>query len=192
MSAPGKSTIALVTGRKESGKTWLVKRGLARARRFVVWDVRGEYADPERGVAGARLWTDLRAWRDHLLAGGTIEREVFACPSSQFDAWCRWVFATGNLLVVVEELSRYTTTGRATEALLDFFDRSRHAGIDLIATTARVGAVPKSLRTQVDELLVAKTTEPEDLAYLTSWLGGPAVAQRVRDLQPLSFLRYRL
>lgn len=190
MNLPGESTIALVCGRKQSGKTRLVKRGLARLARFVVWDVKGEYADPERGVPGARLWTDLGAWRAHLLAGGTIEREVFACRASQFNAWCSWVYATGHLCVVIEELGRYCPNGRPSPALADLFDRSRHAHVDLIVTSSRPALVPKSLRAQVDELLVSRMTEPDDCAYLTSWLGGPAVV-RVRELQPSTFLRAR-
>jgi len=190
MNIPGESDIVLIAGRKQSGKTWLVKRGLARVARWVVWDVKGEYADPSRGVAGARLWTDLRAWRAHLLAGGTIEREVFACPSSQFLAWCRWVFQTGNLLVVIEELSRYCTSAKPPPALLDLFERSRHAHLDLIATTARVARVNVDIRSQVDQVLLARHSEPNDCAYIADWLGEPTVA-RIRDLQPLRFVRIR-
>ncbi len=190
MNAPGRSTIALVAGRKESGKTRLVKRGLTRVARFVVWDIRGEYAHPELGVAGARLWTDLRAFFSHLRAGGSVEREVFACPSRQFETWCKWIVATTGLVVVVEELGRHCANGRARPALMDLFERSRHFNLDLIATTARLGRVPIDLRVQVDELLVSRHSEPTDCAYIESWLGGPARA-RIETLQPGRFLRLR-
>lgn len=191
MSAPGKSTIALVAGHKGSGKTRIVKRGLARIARFVVWDLRGEYACPPYGVAGARLWTDVRAFFQHLLDGGTIEREVFACPSAQFDAWCAWVFKTGNLVVVIEELGRHcASNGKVRAALLDLFERSRHCNVDLIVTTARIARVPIDLRIQVDELLLSRHVEPNDCAYIESWLGGPA-ATRVTSLQPGHFVRLR-
>lgn len=190
MNAPGQSTIVLVCGRKGAGKSKLIKRGLRRLRRFVAWDVRGEYCASQHGIAGARLWTDLRAWRAHLLAGGTIEREVFSCPSAQFKAWCAWVFATGRLTVVIEELGRHCSNGRASPELLDLIERSRHAHIDLIATTARLERVPKDIRAQVDELLVPSMSEPNDVAYLQSWLGESVVA-RVRFLQPNRFLRIR-
>jgi hypothetical protein len=187
---PGRSNIALVVGKKEAGKSRLIKRGLSRVSRFVVWDIKGEYADAQYGVAGARVWQDLAHWRDHLLGGGTIEREAFACPASQFDAWCRWVFATGNLTAVIEELPRYCNGSKPRASLADLFDRSRHAHIDLICSASRVALVPVSLRIQVDELVLSRLTEPNDCAYLESWLGGPTVA-RVRSLAPNTFLRIR-
>jgi len=190
VTAPSESTIALVIGPKQSGKSYLVKRGLGRLTRFVVWDVKGEYADPQLGVRDARLWTSLRAWREHLLAGGKVQREVFACPEREFEPWCRWVMATGNLVVVVEELSRYCTGNRPPPFLDDLFNRSRHFPIDLIATTARPTRVFPDLRSQVDEAIVARMSEPNDLAYLTEWLGEPAVA-RIRQLEPLRFIRTR-
>jgi len=190
VTAPSESEIALVIGRKASGKSYLVKRGLARLRRFVVWDVKGEYTDPKIGVPGARLWHSLRAWREHLLAGGTIEREVFSCRDSEFPAWCRWCVKTGNLVVVVEELSRYCKGNVPPPYLDDLFNRSRHAPLDLICTTARPTRVFSDLRSQVDVALVARMSEPNDCAYLTEWLGEPAVT-RIRDLQPLRFVRVR-
>lgn len=187
-AAPTPSTIALVAGRKSSGKTRVVKRGLARVARWVVWDVRGEYADPLTGVAGARLWTDLRDFFAHLRAGGSIAREVFACPSAQFDVWCKWVARTGSLVVVIEELGRHCQGGRVRASLLDLVERSRHHAIDLIATTSRVARVPIDLRVQVDELLLARHVEPTDCAYLASWLGQSASA-RAQTLKPGTFVR---
>jgi len=184
--APGPSTIALVIGKKASGKTTLVRRGLARLPRWVAWDVRGELAS----IQGARLWTDLAAWRDHLLDGGRIEREVFACPSAQFDAWCRWIYATRHLFVVMEEIGRYCASGRAPRGLADLIDRSRHCHVDLVFTTSRPVLVPASIRTQVDELLVSRVGAPTDCDYLKSWLGGPAV-ERAKALPQNHFLRFR-
>lgn len=190
MSAPSKSEITLVIGRKESGKSTLIKRGLARVRHFVVWDVKGEYADPQVGVPGARLWTSMRAWREHLLAGGTIEREVFHCPERVFAPWCRWIAQTSNLLVVIEELSRYCVGQRPPPHLADLFERSRHIPIDLVCTTAKPTRVFSDLRSQVDAAIVARMSEPNDIAYLTEWLGEPAVT-RIRNLEPLRFIRIR-
>lgn len=190
MNAPSRSTIALVAGKKESGKTRLVKRGLALVTRWVAWDIKGEYALTTVGVPGARCWFDLREFFMHLRSGGIVEREVFACPSTQFNTWCKWVARTGNLVVVIEELGRHCANGRVPPPLFDLFDRSRHLPIDLIVTTARVERVPKDLRAQVDELLLSRHSEPTDLAYLESWLGGPA-RLRVETLQPGHFLRFR-
>ncbi len=190
MTAPSTSEIVLVIGPKESGKSWLVKRGLGRVRRFVVWDVKGEYADARLGVLGARLWTSVRAWRQHLLDGGTIEREVFHCSGREFPAWCRWVAETGNLLVVIEELGRYCRGAVPPPYLDDLFNRSRHAPLDLICTTARPKRVFLDLRAQVDTAVVARMREPKDIAHLTEWLGEPAVA-RIQQLEPLRFIRIR-
>lgn len=184
MNAPTSSRIALVVGRKGSGKSSLIKRGLERVQRWVVWDLRGEYAALPR----ARLWTDLADFRAHVVDGGDVEREVFACPASQFEAWCRWVYATGNLLVVIEELNRYAGAGPAGNALGDLFDRSRHAGIDLIAASPRIAEVPTSLRAQVDDLLCSRLSLPNDLAYLAAWV-GPILSARVSQLPEHRFLR---
>lgn len=190
--APSKSRIELVIGGKGAGKSTIVKAGVARTcKQAVVWDLAGEYADPKIGIPGARLWTDLAQFRDHLLDDGEIGIEVFACPRSQFRAFCRWVYLTGDLFVVIEELARYCSAGRPSEELADLFDRSRHARIDLVCASSRLAEISKSLVHQADELVTATCTEPNDVDYLKRWLGHSAAA-RVRTLPPHSFLRIRL
>ena len=187
MNAPGESRIALVVGKKGSGKSRMLKRGLPLySRPWVVWDVRGEYA----GLPGARLWTDLAHFRAHLERGGDVRREVFACAEVQFPAWCRWVFKRGRLLVVVEELTRYCAAGKAPPHLADLFDRSRHARLDLVFTTAAIAEVPTSLRRQIDDLVLSRITLPGDVQYVRDWL-GERLARRTRRLPPSTFLRVR-
>lgn len=183
--------ISLVIGKKGSGKSSRIKRGLAKVPNWVVWDLRGEYAHPTEGVAGARLWTDFGEFLNHLLDGGEVKREVFACPVRQFEAWCRWVYLTGNLLAVIEELPRVCPGGTAPAALEDLLDRNRHAGVDLVCAASRTAGIPKSLPHQADELLCAQQREPNALRYLSDWLGERAAA-RIRALPTYSFLRIRL
>lgn len=191
MSAPGDSTIAIVLGAKGQGKSFRIKRGLSRLEQWVAWDFKGEYADARVGVAGARLWTDLADWREHLLEGGDVRREVFVCPRRQFPAWCRWVAETGDLFVVIEELNRYCSSGRPSDELLDLFDRSRHSRLDLVCAAPRLAEISKDLVHQADELVTARMTEPNDVAYLRKWI-GPRGAERVRALPDQHFLRIRL
>jgi hypothetical protein len=191
VTAPGDSRIVVVLGSKGQGKSFHIKRGLARVPQWVVWDFKGEYADKSVGVAGARLWTDVAAWREHLIGGGDLQREVFACPRRQFPAWCRWVAETGDLLVVVEELNRYCSAGRPIDELLDLFDRSRHAHLDLVCAAPRLAGISKDLVHQADEIVTAQVTEPNDVAYLREWIGTRG-AERVRTLQHQHFLRIRL
>lgn len=183
--------IFLVIGKKGSGKSSRIKRGLALVPSFVVWDLRGEYAHPTAGVPGARLWTDMAAFFRHLLDGGEIGREVFACPVWQFETWCKWVFETGNLVAVIEELPRVCPGGTAPAALADLLDRNRHAAVDLICAASRTAGIPKSVPDQADELICATQREPNAVRYLAGWLGDAAAA-RIRALQPFSFLRIRL
>lgn len=191
MIAPGDSRIVVVLGSKGQGKSYRIKRGLARVPQWVAWDYKGEYADRRVGVAGARLWTDLAEWREHLVNGGDVRREVFACPRRQFLSWCRWVTETGDLLVVVEELNRYCGAGRPPDELLDLFDRSRHAHIDLVCAAPRLAGISKDLVHQADELVSAQVTEPNDVAYIREWI-GPRGAERLRALPDQNFLRIRL
>lgn len=184
MNKPVDVTTCLVIGPKGSGKSFIVKRGLAKVARWVAWDLKGEYAS----VPGARLWKDLRDFARMLEQGGKVKREVFACNRSQFDAWCTWVYQTGNILAVIEEIGRHCTAGSAPGPLQDLFDRSRHSAVDLIAIGPRIAQIPKALGHQADELLVFRSTMPNDLQYLGEWL-GPRAAERIRDLQDHHFLR---
>lgn len=183
--------ICLIVGRKGSGKSFRIKRGLAGVPVWVVWDLRGEYAHAEHGVSGARLWTDVRDFFRFLLAGGVVQREVFACPVWQFDAWATWVFETGNMLAVIEELPRVCSAGKSSPALDELLDRNRHAGVDLIAACSRTAGIPKSLVHQVDEVLVSQTREPNSLAYFRDWL-GEGWADQIATLETHSFLRIEL
>lgn len=191
MSAPGESRIVTVLGSHHQGKSYRIKRGLAKHAQCVVWDYKGEYARADIGVPGARLWTDLAQWRDHLLNGGDIRREVFACPRRQFPAWCRWVMETGDLLVVIEELNRYCNASSAPDHLLDLFDRSCHSRIDLVCAAPRLARIAKDLVHQSDELVSAQVSEPNDVAYIREWLGSRA-AERLRALPDKHFLRIKL
>lgn len=183
---PVDAKIAAVIGRKGSGKSFRVKRALAKWRRWVAWDLRGEYAE----IHGARLWHDVREFAKHLADGGTVEREVFACPAWQFDAWCKWVFETGDLVAIVEEVTRYVSPGHAPEPLQDLLDRNRHARVDLVLVAPRIAEIPKAVLHQADDVLCAQIELPADVAFLTKWK-GTAIAQRVAHLQPHEFLRIR-
>jgi hypothetical protein len=185
-SQPVDARIAVVIGRKGSGKSYRVKRALGSWRTWVAWDLRGEYAS----IAGARLWTDVRDFAKHLADGGTIGREVFACPAWQFEAWCRWVFETGDLYCVIEELGRYVSAGHAPAALADLFDRNRHARVWLVCVAARLAGIPKGLVHQADDFLSSSMELPADVDFLTKWK-GPAIATRVANLKPHEFLRIR-
>lgn len=189
--APGDSRIVVVLGSKGQGKSFRIKRGLSRVPQWVAWDFKGEYADAAKGVAGTRLWTDLVDWREHLLNGGDVRREVFVCPRRQFPAWCRWVSETGDLLVVIEELNRYCGSGRPIPELLDLFDRSRHSRVDLVCAAPRLAGISKDLVHQADEVVTAQVSEPNDVAYLREWIGSSG-AERVRSLPHQQFLRILL
>lgn len=180
------SRIALVIGRKASGKSKLVRRGLLDVPHWIVWDLKGEYAQ----LPGARLWTSLADWKEHCARGGELVREVFACSEHEFREWCRFAFNAGRVLVVIEELSRYCTGGAAPRELADLFDRGRHAGIDLIAVAPRLAGIPKGLAYQADDVLCARTSLPHDVAFLAEWLGDVA-ADFVCNLEPEHFARLR-
>lgn len=187
MSAkPVDARIAIVLGRKGSGKSTRVKAALAKWKRWVAWDLRGEYGE----IPGARTWHDVREFAAHLASGGTIEREVFACPAWQFEAWCRWVFETGDLVAVIEEITRYVSAGHAPAALQDLFDRNRHARVWLVCVGARLAGIPKGLVHQADDVCSASMELPADVDFLAKWK-GTAIAQRVANLQPHEFLRIR-
>jgi hypothetical protein len=187
VNLPGDSNIAVVVGSKGQGKSYRIKRLLAKVPQWVAWDYKGEYGH----IDGARVWHDVGAWREHLIDGGDVRREVFVCERRQFPAWCRWVTETGNLLVVIEELNRYCGAGKPPEHLLDLFDRSRHSPLDLVCAAPRLAEISKDLVHQADELLTAQMTEPNDVDYLRKWLGARA-AERVRALPDQHFLRIRL
>jgi hypothetical protein len=183
---PVDARIALIVGRKGSGKSTHVKRALGRWKRWVAWDLKGEYGE----VAGSRTWTDVRDFAAHLAQEGTIEREVFACPRWQFDAWCRWVFETGDLVAVIEELGRYVTSSWAPDPLQDLFDRNRHARVWLVTVAARLAEIPKGLVHQADDVCSARMDLPADVRFLAEWK-GPQIAERVHNLEPHQFLRIR-
>jgi hypothetical protein len=185
---PIDARILLTIGKKGSGKSTRTKRALAKQRRaWVAWDLKGEYGE----IDGARTWHDVREFNAHLQSGGDIQREVFACPAWQFDAWCRWVFTTGDLLVVVEELGRYCTSGHAPRSLQDLIDRNRHSRSDLVFVASRLQTIPKDVLHQGNDLLIAQTDLPRDLKFLADWK-GEHVAQRVANLKPHRFLHVEL
>ena len=181
------SQIEAFIGPKGSGKSYLAKQRIrveARKRRVLIFDLTGEYVPRGReGIPGLKTFNGTReflayARREPLIAGAYSVRGGWR----DFSAFCAFVYALGDCMVVFEELTALEEEIRKSRQWKDIENRSRHRRLDLLLVGHRPPSLPPRIRNQVDTFHVFKTLEPVDLAFWAQRAGDPTAADRVRAL----------
>jgi hypothetical protein len=113
--------------------------------RLLVWDPRAEYAEHVRLVA-----TPAGAVRAMVAAGAgrysIAVRPMVALPlEEQFSLVCRAAFASGDCVLVAEELSDVTSASRAPPAWRQCVTQGRHRGLHIIAAAQRPALIDKTI-----------------------------------------------
>jgi DNA helicase HerA-like ATPase len=176
------SKITVYVGPKGSGKSFSLKKFLRNERRrFVLFDSTGEYSSRgKEGIPGLRKHRSLSAFFDSVRGGQRIQKEAIRADWRTFEAFCRFAFEAGNMVVCIEEVGRFLTEASSSRAFRDLCERSRHVGVDVVLVVSRPTFIPPFARTQVDDWVVFKTQERTDLALYRSI--SSEAAERIPDL----------
>jgi hypothetical protein len=171
--------VELVFGRKGTGKSYSIKRGLDKMRPhapLVVFDFNREYhpdaPNPKDPIRGARLFRSL----DEFLAAqraqkGHIGRAVIWGSTEDFVRMCTFVYASGGMTFVLDELHVYVEPTQYPPIFKKLMYVGRHRRIDIIAAAWRPYGLPPFLRHAADEIRAFQTCEPRDLEWFRANCG---------------------
>ena len=164
--------VAVVLGRRGSGKTTLVKSRLDLFPRVLICDPNHEYEGraPD-GLSG--LYQLARSERKFRLVFrpplGVAEAEELEAV----DCLAEIAYRTGNLLLVVEEADRYTKHGKDTLPYLRLLiDQGRHNEIGVVMVARRPSRLPKDVIENASALYLFHIHEPHSQRYLAGIIGA--------------------
>jgi len=104
----------------------------------------------------------------------------------------QYVFACGNMVLLVDEVDLWLSHTRPSETLLSIIRYGRHRQIDLCAISQRPANVVRDLTAQADFIVMFQSTENRDVEYLAARIGRDS-AEMVRNLpqfKPLIYSAY--
>ena len=183
----------LFLGKSGSGKSSLMRFQAAGASRVLIHDPNGEAAWAQCGAviadrAGlARAMMAARfavVWRGAQAARG--DQDAVAA----FEFANRCALAAGGCLVLWDEVDRFVTPGRLPPAAYEMVNAGRHRGCRVFAASRRVRRVSRDLSANAGRIMIARMTEPSDLAWIKGTMGADAAAQAPR-LAPFHFLDWK-
>lgn len=166
--------VAVVLGRRGSGKTTLVKAKLAAFPRIIIVDPEHEY----QGTVCDKLS------KIYNLARTTLRFRLVYRPArglaskgelEAIDCLAQIAYTVGNLLLVIDEADRYARQGKDTLPYVRLLiDEGRHRDVGLIAVARRPGRIPKDLIENAGWLYLFHTHGAHSQKYLAGIIGAEA------------------
>lgn len=163
--------IGVVCGSSGSGKSVVIKKALVKAKRAIVWDIDDEYTGP-KGVPGMQRVTNMRELVTKL-AKSKAGKFAYVGKVTEFESWCRAVFAWGVCTAVAEELAGVTSPGKAPPGWHTLVSRGRKRGIALIAVTQRPAESDKTIMGNASFMRVGRLARAQDRKYMASEIDVP-------------------
>lgn len=182
MPVPGKASITLVCGASGSGKTaWLIQR-IRRAKRVVVWDMKGEYARDH----GFILLSDKSQLIDTLRRSRAGRFAFRSIVPADFDFFCRAAYAWGKCVVIAEELADVTAPGKAPLGWGMVVRRGRDRALEVYGVTQRPAESDKTIIGNATLMHCAMLPRFADRQYMAREMDYPA--EKITALQPLEWV----
>ncbi len=198
-----RASLAVVVGRRGSGKSELLRRASARRRRVVVLDLlHGEPVDVGEPLDLGVIVYDEDEYRDALREASSGDRwRIVVRPDTPEDA--RWV--VGALMPKDHGVAGYARAVRGVCVFSDEIDlwmpnhagidpavrssiaRGRHYAVKIIGATRRPAECHRDLSSQADVLVTFQQHEPRDIAWLDK-TGGRSFALAARTLGQYEYL----
>ncbi|WP_432209991.1 hypothetical protein [Marinobacter alkaliphilus] len=167
-----KAAIQVVCGSSGSGKSVTIKKRLQKEKRLIIWDVDDEYTG-EMGIPGCQRFTCLRQLADRLRTAKAGKFAYVGKPSD-FNNWCRLVFAWGYCAAVAEETAGVTSPAKAPEGWHTLVSRGRKRGIKpLVGVTQRPAESDKTIMGNCSSIQCGLLTRAKDRKYMADELDIP-------------------
>ncbi len=181
----------LVMGQRRCGKSHLTQNIQKLWPRKIVIDTLGEYSDGEI-VYSFHDFADTMT-RLHSMKQNNFTVNYQFDPESdssleEFDHILRLAYYFGNVQVTIDEIQLFSTPHSMPKWLTNCLLRGRHRNVSLIMTTQRPALLNKTIVSQCAHIFVGRTVEPNDLKYVSGFLGNQA--ERLIDIPERRFLYF--
>lgn len=174
--------IVTIFGKRGSGKSTLSKEYMVRLGGRVIFLSPVEYIT----ITHTEVWSvpELLEGLESLQPGQVLL--IRLADAETMDLVACHVIADGDgYTIVIDEIEKY----RFSRDLLDMIHYSRHFNINIITNTRRYADVPRLLTSQSDEILIAQTHEPRDIAYMKEFIDKESI-EKIPLLPQYHFLSY--
>lgn len=179
------ASIVAVLGASGSGKSAWIKRQIAKAPRLLIWDAMHEYGAHGQVVNElGRLCEILSSEKRFAVVFQPVPDT--AKRQQQFDLLCRIALATGNLMLVVEELRFVTKPSRAPVGWAQVCLTGRHKGLRVIGASQRPASIDKDFLGNATMIHCGRLVYPEDVRAVSRAGGIPEAA--IQALKPLDWI----
>lgn len=179
-----RADIAVICGKRRSGKSHFTKALIKGFKRRIIFDTNWEHDD-----MGAR--TSSFAGMQALWSRG-LTHVVFQPTSKEpdyFDAFMHEIMEKyRGVNVTIEEIENYETTHKTTVWFKRCLDIGRHRDIGLVCTVRRIPDMNASIGANADHIFVFKTHRPQDLELLSKWIGEEVY--KIQTAPEYSFVYY--
>lgn len=158
--------IEFICGSSGTGKSTCIKERIARERQVLVWDAKNEYGD----LPGFKTTHRAAEFVKLARAGGRV---AFAAPPSEFEFYCRVVWARAGCLNIVEELGAVTGIAKACGTWHLIVSQGRGYGIRTIGIAQRSAEVDKTLIGNLSLVHVRRLAFEADIVSAARLLNVP-------------------
>lgn len=169
-------------GRKGYGKSTLTSHLCKDYERVIVIDTLNEYKNLVEVNIG-----DL----NYFMKNEKFRIKIVPSNADHFDNIILELCDYENYLLVVDEVGFWQDSAGIPESFLNLVRFGRHKKIDMLFVSRRPSEFNRMVTSQGDEFYLFNTREPRDLEYLSKYVSD-SVAEKVKDLEPFTFLVYKI
>ena len=177
--------VILIFGKRGSGKSYLAHSILKSHKRYLVYDVLGEYEDGvcfESKADLADFW-ERNLDREFRLIYRPLK------PRDEFEDICKLVLACGDMTFLVEELDTFCSPQEIGDSFASIIQRGRHFNITFIGVSQRPFGINRVISSQAKEIYTFQHDEPRDLDYLSLYIGKEV--EQIKALKEYHFLKWQ-
>lgn len=183
--------LTAVAGASRMGKTGWTKQQIKTAPRLLIWDIRGEYINPDdHGWPGCERIDSIPALAKRLRETKTGKARIaYWGDVADFNAWAGLAYLWGQYwpaVIVGEEISDVTNPGKAPPGWGQMIRKGLYYGNHIYAITQRPAECDKTVWGNATRIHSHGFVLPRDIEFMAGTLGVPV--ERVEALGPLEYL----
>jgi len=164
-----KTDIILASGERGTGKSTAAMYFASMFPRYVVYDALGEYM--QEGFENVYIPN--------------------SADSEEFDRFGTYVWAVGNMMVVIDEAETFMPEGKVlAPSMFRIIMQGRHKDLGMICTTKRIAELKKTLVSQAKYILLFRHFLRNDVEYIRAFAGDRAY--ELKNLKDHRFMLYSM
>lgn len=174
------SEITCIFGKRGAGKSTLAKILQRRATRVIILDPLAEYSSLSIQCDTLELLVK------YILSNKTFRLSYVYDDKSEYLS--EIIYKLGNVLFVVEEVDLVCNLHSSQYWFDALIKRGRHRDVSLLTTSRRPAEVSRLLTSQAHNIYAFNTTEPNDIKYLSGYVGKDA--ERLIEIPIMNFIHF--